>query len=137
MARRRGKFPNSAFRALRYSSFTVPEAHKSFSIAATKPGNQLYKPSALKEHIITHVYYTRTSSRQIISCKLEIISFVFFHSTIAFLNQIMRTSQIIFFQSFSILFFFCSCNADNSVTMEYGKRKLPVIALTVSLEAYS
>lgn len=41
VALRRGKFPNSAFRALRYSSFTVPVAHKSFSIAATKPRNQL------------------------------------------------------------------------------------------------
>ncbi|KAF5765698.1 hypothetical protein HanXRQr2_Chr15g0706781 [Helianthus annuus] len=34
VALNRGKFPKSAFRAFKYSSFTVPVAHKSFSIAA-------------------------------------------------------------------------------------------------------
>uniref|UniRef100_A0A7C9CHH4 Uncharacterized protein n=1 Tax=Opuntia streptacantha TaxID=393608 RepID=A0A7C9CHH4_OPUST len=34
VALKRGKFPNRAFKAFKYSSFTVPVAHKSFSIAA-------------------------------------------------------------------------------------------------------
>ncbi|KAJ0840671.1 hypothetical protein HanPSC8_Chr14g0621501 [Helianthus annuus] len=34
VALRRGKLPKSAFRAFKYPSFTVPFAHKSFSIAA-------------------------------------------------------------------------------------------------------
>ena len=33
-ALKRGKFPKSSFRAFKYSSWTVPVAHKSFSIAA-------------------------------------------------------------------------------------------------------
>lgn len=34
-----GKLLNREFKALRYSSFTVPEAHKSFSIAAIRTQN--------------------------------------------------------------------------------------------------
>ena len=34
VALKRGKLPKREFKAFRYSSFTVPVAHKSFSIAA-------------------------------------------------------------------------------------------------------
>lgn len=39
VALKRGKFPNSAFSAFRYSSLTVPVAHRSFSIAARRKGD--------------------------------------------------------------------------------------------------